>query len=159
MFAEMIEFGREYADQIIRSSKALAQALHERGFDVICEKKGITESHMVVVNVSKIGGSHKVGEILDRANIVATKSGIPGVDETLYSGPISGIRLGTQEAVRLGMGPSEMDEAADFLARVLIKKEDPARVAQEIAQFRRDYQKIHYCFDEGADAYKYCSAR
>ena len=161
LFAEMIEFGRKYADEIIRTSKALAQALHERGFDVICEKKGFTESHMVVVNVAKMGGSHKVGEVLDKANITATKSGIPGIDklDSLYSGPISGIRLGTEEAVRLGMGTSEMTEAADFLTRALIKHEDPSKVARDIANFRRNYQRIHYCFDEGAEAYKHCIAR
>jgi glycine hydroxymethyltransferase len=161
LYAEMIEFGRQYADQIIRTSKALAEALYKRGFDVICEKKGFTESHMIVVNVSKMGGSHKVGKILDKANIVVTKSGIPGVDklESLYSGPISGIRLGTQEAVRIGLGPSEMDEVSDFFARVLIKGEDPSRVAKDISEFRLDYQKIYYCFDEGAEAYKYASAR
>ena len=32
MFAEMLAFGREYASQIVKNSRALAQALHERGF-------------------------------------------------------------------------------------------------------------------------------
>ena len=25
----------------------------------------------------------------------------------------------------------------------------------DVAKFREDYQKIHYCFDDGADAYRY----
>jgi len=161
LFAEMIEFGEKYADQVIRSSKALAEALHERGFDVICENNGFTRSHMVVVNVSKLGGAHFVAKILDKANIEVTKSGIPGVDDLsdgLYSGNISGIRLGTEEAVRLGMGPSEMNQVADFLARALLRKEDASKISQDIAEFRKEFQKIHFSFDDGCDPYKYCTA-
>ena len=35
--AEMIEFGSDYAKQIIKNSKALAQELYELGFNVLCE--------------------------------------------------------------------------------------------------------------------------
>ncbi|MFW9769275.1 MAG: aminotransferase class I/II-fold pyridoxal phosphate-dependent enzyme, partial [Candidatus Thorarchaeota archaeon] len=44
-FAEMIEFGEPYMKQILKNAKALAQALHERGWHVIAEHKGFTESH------------------------------------------------------------------------------------------------------------------
>ena len=161
LFAEMTEFGEKYAEEVISSSKALAEALYDRGLDVICEKKGFTRSHMVVVNVSKLGGAHVAGKILDKANIEVTKSGIPGIDDLsggLYSGNISGIRLGTEEAVRLGMGPSEMNQVAEFVARALLKKVDPNKIAQDIAEFRKEYQKIHFSFDDGCDPYKYCSA-
>ena len=159
LFAEMLEFGEKYADRIIKCSKALAESLHRRGFVVVGEDQGFTKSHMVVINVAKMGGSYVVGKILDRANITGTPSGIPGVDRVLYSGKISGIRFGTEEAVRIGMDVSEMDQAAEFVARALIKKEEPARIGKDIAEFRRDYQKIHYCFDDGAPAYKFASAR
>src|SRR5256712_620691 len=48
--AEFVEFGREYAAQIVRNSKALAQALHERGIRVLAEKHGFTESHTVALD-------------------------------------------------------------------------------------------------------------
>ena len=159
LFAEMLEFGEKYADRIIKCSKALAESLHRRGFVVVGEEQGFTRSHMVVINVAKMGGSYAVGKILDKSNITGTPSGIPGVDKVLYSGRISGIRFGTEEAVRIGMDVSEMDEAAEFVARALIKKEEPVRIGTDIAEFRKGYQKIHYCFDEGAPAYKYASAR
>jgi glycine hydroxymethyltransferase len=40
--AETKEFGEAYADQVIRNAKALGQALHERGMDVLCEHLGFT---------------------------------------------------------------------------------------------------------------------
>ena len=57
------------------------------------------------------------------------------------------------------MGVSEMDEAAEFVARALLKKEDPAKISKDIADFRKGYQTIHYSFDDGAAAYAYASAR
>jgi glycine hydroxymethyltransferase len=159
LFAEMLEFGQDYAKQIVTNAKALAAALSKRGFTVVGEKKGFTESHMLVIDVSSMGGSYAVGPILDKCGITGTPSGIPGKDKVLYGGKISGIRFGPEESVRLGMGVSEMDEAAEFVARALIKKEDPDRVSKDIAEFRKDYQTIHYSFDEGVPAYTYASAR
>src|SRR2546426_565773 len=43
--AEFLEFGRDYAAQIVRNAKALAQALHERGIKALAEKHGFTQSH------------------------------------------------------------------------------------------------------------------
>jgi glycine hydroxymethyltransferase len=159
LFAEMLEFGEAYAKQIIRNAQALAESLSERGFAVVGEKNGFTKSHMVVVDVSSLGDSYTVAKLLDRANITGTPSGIPGKDEVLYGGRISGIRFGPEEAVRLGMGVSEMDEAAEFVARALLKKEDPKSIAKDIAEFRKEYQRLHYSFDEGALAYSYADCR
>lgn len=57
-FAEMLEFGKEYARQIIDNAKALGQALHESGLTVLAEHKGFTESHQVAVDITKyaLGG-------------------------------------------------------------------------------------------------------
>src|SRR5574341_1105263 len=50
-FAEMIEFGKKYASQVIKNAKTLAQVLNSFGFGVLGEKRGFTESHQIVVNV------------------------------------------------------------------------------------------------------------
>ncbi len=159
LFAEMLEFGQDYAKQVIKNSQALAQSLSDRGFRVVGEKHGFTKSHMLVIDVSKLGGSYAAAKVLEKANITGTPSGIPGKDKVLYGGKISGIRFGPEESVRLGMGESEMDEAAEFVARALVKKEDPKRVAKDIAEFRREYQTMHFSFDDGAPAYAYASVR
>ena len=47
---------------------------NERNFDVICEHKGFTESHQVVIDVSKIGGGTTIAEKLESANIILNKN-------------------------------------------------------------------------------------
>lgn len=159
LFAEMLEFGEDYAKQIIRNAQALARSLADRGFKVVGEKHGYTKSHMLVIDVSEMGGSYTAAKVLEKAGITGTPSGIPGKDKVLYLGKISGIRFGPEESVRLGMGVSEMDQAAEFVTRALIKKEDPRRIAKDVAEFRREYQGMHYSFDDGLPAYRYASCR
>jgi hypothetical protein len=42
-----------------------------------------------------------------------------------------------------------MGTIADFMARVLIEQEAPARVMEDVVEFRQSYQKLYYCFDNG----------
>ncbi|RLG63506.1 serine hydroxymethyltransferase, partial [archaeon] len=69
------------------------------------------------------------------------------------------IRLGAQEVTRLGMKESEMEEIAEFVKRVVVDGEDPEKVGQDVAEFRKDYQKVHYAFDTLRDAYEYIQLR
>ena len=48
--AEMLEFGEDYAKQTIKNAQALAAALAEEGFNVMCEDLGYTKSHQVAMN-------------------------------------------------------------------------------------------------------------
>ena len=50
--AEMIEYGKFYMAQIVRNSKALGKALHERGIPVLCAQKGYSQSHQIIARVS-----------------------------------------------------------------------------------------------------------
>ena len=70
-----------------------------------------------------------------------------------------GIRLGTSEITRLGMKESEMEEIAEFIKRVVINKEPPEKVKQDVIEFRKEYQKVHYCFESAKEAYKYLRLR
>src|SRR5213593_1880581 len=67
MFAEMMAFGREYVTQIVRNSKALAQAMHERGFKVMGEKRGFTESHQLVADITKYGDGRTIERRLENS--------------------------------------------------------------------------------------------
>ena len=60
----------------------------------------------------------------------------------------SGLRLGVQELTRVGMGKNEMSEVARLFAKVLIEKQDPSKVKQEVKQLKSDFQIIRYCFNE-----------
>jgi glycine hydroxymethyltransferase len=57
------------------------------------------------------------------------------------------------------MKEPEMVEIAQFVKRVIINKESPEKVATDVAEFRREFQKVHYCFENATEAYKYIRIR
>lgn len=149
--AEHIEFGAEYADQIIRNAKSLGQAMYERGFGVFCEHLGFTESHALAIDVTDQGGGALVSQLMEDANMIANKNMLPW--DTKPKNP-SGIRLGAQELTRIGMKESHMSEVAELIKRVAIDKEDPEKVKRSVIQLKGDFKKIHYCFHDGHPAYE-----
>lgn len=158
--AEMLEFGKEYTRQVIRNAKALAQDLHQRGFKVLAEHKGFTESHVILIDITQQGDGGSIEETLEKANIIINRNLLPwDIKEGRHFMHPGGIRLGTSEITRLGMKESEMAEIAEFIKRVIIDKEDVHKVKSDVAEFRRDYEKVHYCFEDAAKAYKYVKLR
>jgi glycine hydroxymethyltransferase len=159
-FAEMLQFGKEYAAQIIENAKALGQALHERGFRVLAEPKGFTESHQIAVDVTKYALGGDTERVLENANIIANRQLLPGDIQAgrHYTNP-GGIRIGASEITRIGMKKSHMSEVAEFIKRVVIDKEDPKKVKQDVSAFRKDFQRVHYCFDSAKSAYEYIRIR
>lgn len=142
---EMLEFGRQYADQVIRNAKRLAEALAERGFTVLAEHMGYTMSHQVLLDVTKQGGGAKAALLLEEANIIVNKNLLPKDPPEAVKNP-SGLRIGVQEMTRFGMKEDEMDVIADFMERVLIKSEEPSKVREEVKSFRSNFTKVHYGF-------------
>jgi glycine hydroxymethyltransferase len=159
-FAEMLEFGKQYAEQIIANAKALGQALSERGLNVLGEKKGFTESHQVAVDVTKYGLGGDMERALENANIIVNRQLLPGDIQAgrHYQNP-GGIRIGTSEITRIGMQKNEMAEVEELIKRVAIDKEDPKKVKLDVAEFRKNFQKVHYCFESAKDAYEYIKIR
>ncbi len=159
-FAEFLKFGEEYAEQVIRNAKALAQALHEKGLKVLMENKGFTESHQVVLDVTKFGDGGTLEKLLEKANIIVNRQLIPGDIQAgrHYTNP-GGLRLGTSEVTRLGMKESEMKEIAEFFKKVIIDKRNPEIIAKEVSKFRKDYQRVHYAFENVREAYSYVNVR
>jgi len=148
--AEHLEFGREYAHQIVRNAKALGQALHERGVRVLAEKHGFTESHALALDVSGLGGGAHVAQRLEAANIITNKNLLPWDTSSVKP---SGVRVGTQELTRLGMREAQMAEVADLIARAAVKGEDVAGVAKDVAALRAEFDTVHYCFTPGMPAH------
>lgn len=154
--AEMLEFGREYAEQIVRNAKALGQALYEGGFNVLAEHKGFTESHVILIDITQQGDGGYIEELLEKANIIINRNLLPwDIREGRHFMHPGGIRLGTSEVTRLGMRQNDMEEIAEFIRRVVMDKEPPEKVGKEVAEFRKDFQTIHYCFEKGTEAYSY----
>lgn len=158
--AEMLEFGEAYTRQVIRNAKALAQALYERGFKVLAEHKGFTESHVILIDITQQGDGGTIEETAEKAHIIINRNLLPwDIKEGRHFMHPGGIRLGTSEVTRLGMKESEMAEIAEFAKRVIIDKEDVNQVKKDVAEFRRTYKKVHYCFEDATEAYKYVKLR
>jgi glycine hydroxymethyltransferase len=146
--AEMIEFGGVYMAQIVRNARALGRALEARGIPMVGARRDYTRTHQVIADVRGLGGGLEVAHRLARANIIANKNLIPGDEAAAWDRP-SGLRMGTIEVTRLGMMEPHMEEVAEFVARVLVKREPPERVADDVVDYREKYQKLYYCFEEG----------
>jgi len=148
--AEELEFGKAYAQQIVRNSRALGQALHERGLKALCPDLGFSASHTVAVDVRAHGGGAEGALRLEQAGIIVNKNLLPWDKDPVHP---SGLRLGTQELTRLGMRESQMSEVAELITRVVARGEDPKAVRPAVNALKSGFTKVHYCFGEGLDAY------
>ena len=159
-FAEALEFGKDYATQVVKNAKSFAEALSDLGFKVLGEKRGFTESHQIAVNVLDYSDGGKVEADLEKANIIVNRQLIPGDIKAgrNYFHP-SGIRLGVSEITRLGMKKNEMEEIASLIKQVVIEKKDPKKIVGKVKAFRKNYQKVKFCFDNKLGAYEYVKLR
>jgi len=159
-FAEALEFGKDYAAQTIKNAKALAEELNNLGFKVLGEKKGFTQSHQTVVNVLDYGDGGKIEADLEKANIIVNRQLVPGdlKAKRHYMHP-GGIRLGSSEVTRLGMKESDMQQIASLIKNVVIDNKDAKEVASQVLEFRKNFQKTQYCFDNKLGAYEYVKLR
>ncbi|WP_230411064.1 serine hydroxymethyltransferase [Collimonas humicola] len=146
--AEMIEFGQVYMAQIVRNSQALGAALEQRGIPVVGARRGYSQTHQVIADVRQFGGGLEVAHQLARANLITNKNLIPGDAACDWDRP-SGLRIGSIEVTRLGMREAQMDDIAEFFARVLLRNEPVERVQQDVIDYRRQYQTLYYCFENG----------
>jgi len=143
---EMMNFGGEYARQIVRNSKRLAECLSERGFTVIGEDRGFTETHQVLLDVRRDGGGDKCAKRLEEANIIVNKNMLPWDSPKDAQNP-SGIRIGVQEVTRFGMKEQEMEVIADLIYQVIKLKRDPNEIRRRVVEFKGEFIKVHYTFN------------
>jgi len=159
-FAEMLEFGSDYATQVVKNARALAQALYNRGIQVLGAEKGFTRSHQIALDVTKYGDGGTLEKKLEECNIIVNRQLIPGDIKAgrNYMHP-GGLRLGVSEVTRLGMKEVEMEEIAEFIKMVIIDKEEPELVRKKVKAFRMNYQRVHYAFENEREAYAYVKIR
>ena len=150
--AEMIEYGKFYMAQIVKNSKALGKALDERGIPILCAHKGYSQSHQIIARVKQFGGGLDVAHRLAEANIITNKNLVPEDRPEDWDRP-SGLRIGTIEVTRLGMNEEDMETIAEFIARILVKGEDPASVGKDVIDFRLPRQTLYYNFDHDYPAW------
>ncbi|NPA85767.1 MAG: serine hydroxymethyltransferase [Crenarchaeota archaeon] len=139
---EMMQFGEQYASQVVKNARALAEELHSLGVKVLGEHLGFTRTHQVVVDVSERGGAAELVKKLEEAYIITNKNLLPWDPPDAIANP-SGIRIGVQEMTRFGMRESEMKEIARFIKRVL-DGEEPQKVKDEVVAFRSQFREVRY---------------
>jgi glycine hydroxymethyltransferase len=143
--AELLAFGPEYMAKVVENAQALAAALETRGVPVLGAHKGYTRTHQVIADVRSFGGGLEVAHRLAKANIITNKNLLPDNTPEDWDRP-HGLRIGTTEVTRLGMGAVEMQAIADMMAGVLVEGRDPEHVLAEAKELRAGYQRVHYCF-------------
>ena len=111
---------RDYAQRIVRTARALAGGLQERGLRLV---SGGTDSHLALVDLQPAGITGADAEkACDDVGITLNKNAIPF--DPLPPMTTSGIRLGTPGPATLGMDEPEMKEVADVIGDVIAEPDD-----------------------------------
>ena len=140
--AVMRQFGRDYAEQVIRNAQALASSLDQRGVPVLYVDHGYTSSHTILVRCNAADIAFRT---LDLAGITANPCALPWDKDD----QVSGLRLGSQVVTRRGMKEEEMDRIAEAIARILLHGDNPEQVHHElVAPLAMEFKKVAYSFDE-----------
>ena len=102
---------RTYQEQIVKNSKALADAMLAEGFDLV---SGGTDNHLILVDLRKQNITGKeMQSRLDEVYITVNKNGIP--NDPQKPGITSGIRIGTPAVTTRGLRDTEMKEIARLI--------------------------------------------
>jgi glycine hydroxymethyltransferase len=136
--------GTDYAQMMVKTSKALAQNLQNRGVNIYAADKGFTMSHQFAILAAPYGGGQHAAKRMGDAGLLACGIGLPIAP---VEGDLNGLRIGTPEIVRLGMKVEDMDHLADFIARSLDSSVEPSEVKREVTEWRKQFSGVHYTVD------------
>lgn len=122
---------RDYAAQIVRNAKALAQTLAREGLRLV---SGGTDNHLMLVDCRPLGVTGREAEkALDAVGITVNKNTIPY--DPQKPAIASGLRIGTPAVTTRGMREAEMERIGALIGGVLKGMGDAtvaARVADEV---------------------------
>ncbi len=136
---------KEWATQVKKNAKVLADELTKRGFNIV---SGGTDNHSMLVDLrSKYPDlTGKVAEkALVAADITANKNMVPFDSRSAFQ--TSGIRLGTPAITTRGAKEDLMVKIAEFIERVLNAPEDEnviAQVRSEVNAIMANYPLFAY---------------
>jgi glycine hydroxymethyltransferase len=140
IMAKAVAFGEaltdtfsEYAKQIIKNAKTLANELMNYGYDII---SGGTDNHLMLVDLTNKNLSGKKVEVaLGLAGITVNKNMIPFDTKSPFV--TSGIRIGTPAVTTRGMKENEMKQIAKFIDRAINNvdnEQELALIKKEVAE-------------------------
>ncbi|MBE2320338.1 serine hydroxymethyltransferase [Solirubrobacter sp. CPCC 204708] len=127
----------EYAHAIVANAVALADALLERGYDLV---SGGTDNHLLLVDLSATGvPGRAAAEALERAGLVCNYNAVP-FDPRPPLDP-SGIRLGTPAITTRGLAPDHMPELARWIDEGVRARDEATleRIRGEVLELARAF--------------------
>lgn len=128
---------KNYANQVVKNAKKLAEELSERGFKLVT---GGTKNHLILVDVySSFGIDGKTAErAMDKIGLTLNANSIPNDKLPMFTP--SGIRLGTPAITSRGMKEEQMERIAEWMRFAIENRDNPkelAKVKKEVADFAR----------------------
>lgn len=103
---------KEYAEQIVKNAKVLADTLMAEGFKLV---SGGTDNHLMLVDLTDTGVTGKEAEkMLDEVGITVNKNAIPFDTKSPFV--TSGIRIGTPATTSRGFKEEDMVEVGKLIA-------------------------------------------
>ena len=121
---------KEYAKQIVKNAKALAQGLLDEGLDIV---GGMTENHLMTLDLRKTGKTGKdMANVLERVGITANKNTVPNDPQSPFV--TSGIRLGTPAVTTRGFKEEDMRQVAKIIATAIFSSDNE----NVLAELRKD---------------------
>ncbi|MQL41384.1 serine hydroxymethyltransferase, partial [Escherichia coli] len=99
---------RAYQEQVLSNCSRFAQALSEKGYELV---SGGTENHLVLVNLKNKGiDGSRVEKVLESVHMAANKNTVPGDVSAMVPG---GIRMGTPALNSRGLVAEECVTGAE----------------------------------------------
>jgi len=126
---------KDYAEQIVKNAKRLAEELQKRGFKLVT---GGTSNHLILADIhSSFGIDGKEAEIaMDKIGLTLNANAIP--DDPLPRFRPSGIRLGTPAVTTRGAKEDDMEKIAGWMRRSIDSRDNNEMLAElrkEVMEF------------------------
>mgnify|MGYP001736177787 FL=1 len=127
---------KDYAEQIVKNAKRLAEELQKRGFKLVT---GGTSNHLILADIhSSFGIDGKEAEIaMDKIGLTLNANAIP--DDPLPRFRPSGIRLGTPAVTTRGAKEDDMEKIAEWMKRSIDNRDND----DELTELRKEV--IEFC--------------
>ena len=127
---------KDYAEQIVKNAKKLAEELQKRGFKLVT---GGTSNHLILADIhSSFGIDGKEAEIaMDKIGLTLNANAIP--DDPLPRFRPSGIRLGTPAVTTRGAKEDDMEKIAEWMRRSIDNRDND----DELAELRKEV--VEFC--------------
>lgn len=130
---------KEYAKNVKDNAKVFADALMERGFNLV---SGGTDNHLMLLDLRSKNVTGKEFEIaLDAANITCNKNAIP--NDPQKPGITSGVRLGTPAVTTRGLNTDDMVLVAEAMTLVADDAAANTEKAKEIVKGLTDKYPLY----------------